>query len=242
MGREVIEIYGNKRKGVSDIIKDVKAYLSYLKEIGIEDIPISSSVNSGRSKTPSPEEALRILMDEIKDCHRCKLYKGRTRIVFGVGNPNAELVFVGEAPGRDEDLQGEPFVGEAGQLLTRIIEAMGLKREDVYIANVVKCRPPENRNPEPDEIEVCEPFLLRQLDIIRPKVICALGTFASQCLLRTKGKISELRGNFYYYHNMKVMPTYHPAYLLRNPGDKRLVWEDMKRIMAELNLRGIKGG
>lgn len=250
MGREVISPLDRMalreesiRHELKDILEDIKAYLSYLKELGIEDIPGSSIQESFRknnkslpSQSLSPESSLRELREEIGDCQRCKLSKNRTQIVFGVGNPKAELMFVGEGPGRDEDLRGEPFVGEAGQLLTRIIEAMGLKRQDVYIANVVKCRPPNNRNPEPDEIESCEPFLIRQLGIIKPKLICALGTFAAQTLLKTKEKISSLRGNFYYYHDIKVMPTYHPAYLLRNPNDKKIVWEDMQKIMKELNI------
>lgn len=236
---------GKSKIELLSIIKEIKGYLTYLKEIGLEDIPIPheqvTKAEDPKKKTSGLQNLrtseLQALRDEIGNCHRCKLYKTRTQIVFGVGNPRAELIFVGEAPGRDEDLQGEPFVGEAGQLLTKIIKSMGLKREDVYIANVVKCRPPENRNPEPDEIESCEPFLLRQLEIIKPKIICALGTFAAQTLLRTKEKISALRGNFYYYHDIKVIPTYHPAYLLRNPNDKRVVWEDIKKIMKELRLK-----
>jgi DNA polymerase len=150
--------------------------------------------------------------------------------VFGVGNPNADLMFVGEAPGADEDIQGEPFVGRAGQLLTKIIEAIELKREDVYIANVIKCRPPGNRNPEPDEVEQCEPFLFRQIDTIKPKVIVALGKFGAQCLLRTVEPITRLRGREFKYRDAILIPTYHPAYLLRNPSAKRDVWQDMKRV------------
>ncbi|HWP56875.1 MAG TPA: uracil-DNA glycosylase [Candidatus Acidoferrales bacterium] len=171
----------------------------------------------------------------IGDCRRCKLWPGRTHLVFGVGNPKAEIMFIGEGPGRDEDLQGEPFVGRAGQLLTDIItKGMGLRREDVYIANVIKCRPPENRNPEPDEIESCEPFLQRQIDLVRPKIIVALGKFAVQTLLRTKVPIMRLRGNWHQYRGIKLMPTLHPAYLLRNPGDKKLVWEDIKKVIQAL--------
>jgi DNA polymerase len=155
--------------------------------------------------------------------------------VFGVGNPCAELVFVGEAPGAEEDAQGVPFVGAAGQLLTRIIEAMGLRRDDVYIANIIKCRPPANRNPQPDEIASCEPFLIAQLDIIAPKVICALGTFAAQTLLKTKEPISRLRGRWHAYRGIPLMPTFHPAYLLRNPGDKKIVWADVKLVMTKLS-------
>ncbi len=173
----------------------------------------------------------------IGDCQRCKLAPHRTTLVFGVGNPRAELVFVGEAPGRDEDLKGEPFVGRAGQLLTEIIvKGMKLQREDVYIANVIKCRPPQNRNPEPDEIASCEPFLIRQLEVIGPKVIVALGTFAVQALLKIRTPITRLRGNWADYHGIPLMPTFHPAYLLRNPGDKRLVWQDIQQVMKVLGL------
>jgi uracil-DNA glycosylase family 4 len=178
------------------------------------------------------------LREEIGDCRRCKLAEHRTNIVFGVGNPDARIVFVGEGPGHDEDLQAEPFVGRAGRLLTEIItKGMRLRREDVYIANVIKCRPPGNRNPEPDEVASCEPFLQRQIEIIRPRVIVALGTFAAQTLLRTRTPISRLRGQWHDYHGIRVMATFHPAYLLRNPHDKRLVWEDIKAIMREIGLR-----
>jgi uracil-DNA glycosylase family 4 len=179
----------------------------------------------------SPAEALAALRLDIGDCTRCKLHTlGRTQIVFGVGNPDADLMFVGEAPGADEDMQGIPFVGRAGQLLTKIIEAIDLKREDVYIANVIKCRPPGNRNPDPDEVETCEPFLFRQIDSIKPKVIVALGKFASQALLRTLDPISRLRGRVFTYRGATLVPTFHPAYLLRNPASKREVWEDMKLV------------
>jgi uracil-DNA glycosylase len=177
-----------------------------------------------------------IRVDLGPDCTRCKLHTlGRKQVVFGVGNPNADLMFVGEAPGADEDIQGEPFVGRAGQLLTKIIEAIDLKREDVYIANVIKCRPPGNRNPEPDEVEQCEPFLFRQIDAIKPKVIVALGKFAAQCLLKTEAPISSLRGREFAYRDAVLIPTFHPAYLLRNPSAKREVWEDMKRVRAILS-------
>ena len=161
------------------------------------------------------------------------MHSTRTQIVFGSGNPQAKLVFVGEGPGRDEDLQGQPFVGLAGQLLTKIIQAIQLSREEVYIANIIKCRPPGNRNPEPDEISACEPFLIKQLEVIRPRLICALGTFAAQTLLQTEEKISLLRGRFHQYQGIPLMPTYHPAFLLRNPNYKRDVWEDMKKIKKE---------
>jgi uracil-DNA glycosylase family 4 len=183
----------------------------------------------------STREVLEAVREDIGDCTRCKLHRlGRRQIVFGVGNPSADLMFVGEAPGADEDAQGIPFVGRAGQLLTKIIEAIELKREDVYIANVIKCRPPENRNPEPDEVESCEPFLFRQIDAIRPRVIVALGTFAAKTLLKTQDPISRLRGRIYEFRGAKLIPTFHPAYLLRSPERKRDTWEDMKKVRALL--------
>ena len=184
----------------------------------------------------TPVDALVGVRTDIGDCTRCKLHTlGRSQIVFGVGNPEADLMFVGEAPGADEDVQGIPFVGRAGQLLTKIIEAIDLKREDVYIANVIKCRPPQNRNPEPDEVEKCEPFLFQQIDIIKPKVIVALGKFGAQTLLRTLEPISRLRGRVFEYRGSKLVPTFHPAYLLRNPSSKREVWEDMKLVRKLLS-------
>jgi len=180
---------------------------------------------------PESGETLDVVRTDLGDCTRCKLHAlGRSQIVFGVGNPAASLMFIGEAPGHDEDVQGIPFVGRAGQLLTKIIEAIGLRREDVYIANVIKCRPPENRNPEPDEVARCEPFLFRQVLAIKPRVIVALGTFAAQTLLRTKDPISRLRGKVYRYGTASLIPTFHPAYLLRSPERKRDVWEDMKKV------------
>jgi DNA polymerase len=195
---------------------------------------LSDMLVEGAVRTAATLEELRTVLG---DCHRCKLCEGRTNIVFGTGNPNAELMFVGEGPGQDEDLQGEPFVGRAGALLTDIItKGMGLARSDVYIANVVKCRPPGNRNPEPDEIVACEPFLHRQIAVIRPRVVVTLGTFASQCLLKNRTPISKLRGHWHDYRGVPVMPTFHPAYLLRNGGDKRLVWSDIKLVMEKLAL------
>ena len=189
--------------------------------------PAGPSVTVSRNAA----EALAAVRADIGDCTRCKLHTlGRKQIVFGVGNPDADLMFVGEAPGADEDVQGIPFVGRAGQLLTRIIEAIDLKREDVYIANVIKCRPPQNRNPDPDEVETCEPFLFRQIDVIKPRVIVALGKFAAQTLLGTEEPISRLRGRVFAYRGAKLVPTFHPAYLLRNPSSKREVWEDMKLV------------
>jgi len=183
---------------------------------------------------PGVQETLVQVREELGDCRRCKLSPTRRNIVFGSGNPKAELMFVGEAPGADEDAQGLPFVGRAGQLLTKIIEAIDMKREDVYICNILKCRPPENRNPENDEISSCEPFLFRQIASVKPKVICALGTFGAQTLLRTREPISRLRGYFMEYRGAKLLATFHPAYLLRNPNEKRKVWEDMKKIRAYL--------
>jgi DNA polymerase len=175
------------------------------------------------------------LRAELGDCQRCKLGSGRTTLVFGVGNPQAELMFVGEGPGRDEDLKGEPFVGRAGQLLTEIItKGMKLRRDDVYIANVIKCRPPKNRNPEAEEVASCRPFLERQIDIVAPRIVVALGTFAAQTLLGVRTPISRLRGHWHEFRGIKLMPTLHPAYLLRNPADKRLVWADIKMVIAEL--------
>ncbi len=196
---------------------------------GVENGLFSDNAEAYQAKT------LKELRAAIGDCHRCKLWSGRTHLVFGVGNPKAQVMFVGEGPGRDEDLQGEPFVGRAGQLLTDIItKGMGLRREDIYIANVIKCRPPDNRNPEPDEVDSCEPFLVKQIEIIRPRIIVGLGKFAVQTLLKSKVPISKLRGNWHDYHGIRFMPTFHPAYLLRNPGEKRLVWEDIKKVLKEL--------
>ncbi|MDB5108004.1 MAG: uracil-DNA glycosylase family 4, partial [Candidatus Binatus sp.] len=187
----------------------------------------------GLEKTPT----LEALREFIGDCKRCKLAPCRTNLVFGVGDPNADLMFVGEAPGADEDMRGEPFVGRAGQLLTDIIErGMGLKRSDVYICNVIKCRPPDNRNPEPDEVAACEPFLMRQIDLVKPRAIVGLGTFAVHALLKIKTPISKLRGNWHEVHGVRLMPTFHPAYLLRNGGDKRLVWADIQEVMKYLKI------
>ncbi len=180
----------------------------------------------------SPE--LLAVRETLGECTRCKLAGGRTKVVFGVGSPAAELVFVGEGPGADEDLQGEPFVGRAGALLTKMIEAMGYRREEVYIANVVKCRPPGNRDPEPDEIAACEPFLTAQLAALRPKVLVGLGRFAVQTLLRDPTPISKVRGRWREYAGVKLMPTFHPAYLLRNPAEKKKAWEDLQLVMQEL--------
>jgi len=216
---------------LKEIVTGLRHYLEEEMELGWVGWENSPAIKLGQEI--SAVSNLDSIRQELGDCQRCRLHASRTRIVFGTGNPHAELVFIGEAPGREEDLQGEPFVGQAGQLLTRIIEAIGLSRQEVYITNVIKCRPPENRNPAPEEIAACEPFLIKQLAAIRPRLICALGTFAAQTLLKTEAKISALRGRFHVYQGIPLMPTYHPAFLLRNPQKKRDVWEDMKKLKKE---------
>jgi len=182
-------------------------------------------------------DSLERIRTDLGECTRCRLHKGRTKLVFGVGNPKAQLVFVGEGPGHDEDVQGEPFVGRAGKLLTQMVEAMGLQRNDVYICNIVKCRPPENRLPEKDEIATCSPFLLRQLAVIQPRVICCLGACAAQTLLETNQGITRFRGQWFDFRGSKLISTYHPAYLLRNPAAKSEVWKDLQKVMAVLGLK-----
>jgi uracil-DNA glycosylase family 4 len=225
----------------------IREHLKYYRDLGVAGVTTDPEWRSrGEAETmpvetvtvnPVPEsDGLLALRAHIGDCTRCKLHTlGRHQVVFGAGNPNAELMFVGEAPGSEEDIQGVPFVGRAGQLLTKIIEAIELKREDVYIANVIKCRPPANRNPEPDEVATCEPFLATQIDLVRPRVIVALGTFAAHTLLRTDAPISRIRGVVHDYRGAKLVPTFHPAYLLRSPDRKRDVWEDMKIVRGLLN-------
>ena len=220
--------------------------LEFFRDIGIEwislaevtRVPVAQVVAEEVVVAPpasaSSGETLEAIRADIGDCQRCKLARNRTHIVYGSGNPNADLVFVGEAPGFEEDQQGLPFVGAAGQLLTKIIESMGVKREDVYICNILKCRPPDNRNPEPDEVFSCSPFLKRQIAAIQPKVVCCLGKFAAQTMLRSADSITRLRGRFHDIDGMRVIATFHPAYLLRSPEKKREVWEDMKQIRAEL--------
>jgi len=219
-------------KELKGIVDSVKAYMELERLSGVSEVLMPSGIPDISVEAESP--SLENFEMEVLSCKQCNLHKSRTNLVFGSGSSNADLVFVGEAPGYEEDKQGLPFVGRAGTLLTKIIEAMGFKRKDVYIANILKCRPPDNRNPMPTEILACEQHVIKQLELISPKVICALGKFAAQTLLRTDTPISKLRGNFYSYHGIKVMPTYHPAYLLRNPNDKKLVWQDVKKIMAEL--------
>lgn len=209
-----------------DILKSIRGYLEMEKESGVSEYLFSSKPKDIR---------LSLIKNEVSGCRKCPLGKMRTKSVFGSGKIDTRLMFVGEAPGHEEDIQGMPFVGEAGALLTKIIEAMGIRREDVYICNILKCRPPQNRNPLPGEISACIEYLYNQIEIIKPKVICGLGKFASQTLLNIEIPISKLRGSWHEYRGIKFMPTYHPAYLLRNPQDKKLVWEDMKKIMEALN-------
>jgi uracil-DNA glycosylase family 4 len=228
-----------------DVARALLAHVAHQRLLGTVGVPSARHPDPApsppREPGPAPSDDATETLDgvraELGDCVRCRLASGRTNLVFGVGNPRARLVFVGEGPGADEDAKGEPFVGRAGQLLTEIItKGMRLRREDVYICNVVKCRPPGNRNPEPDEVAACEPFLVRQLGAIGPEVIVALGKFAAQTLLRSKTPITQLRGRWFDYHGIMIMPTFHPAYLLRNPGDKRLVWEDIQKVMRVLGL------
>src|SRR5579863_7776026 len=248
------------------LIATLRDYVDQLREEGMEGLPASvPSAQTMRSATSTPAavdtariasagvpksaelfskypgleatSTLENLREFIGDCTRCKLAPRRINLVFGVGNPDAQLMFVGEAPGADEDARGEPFVGRAGQLLTDIIErGMGIKRSDVYICNVIKCRPPDNRNPEPDEVASCEPFLFRQIDIVRPRAIVGLGTFAVQAVLKVKTPISKMRGHWQDFRGIRFMPTFHPAYLLRNPADKRLVWADIQEVMRFLEM------
>ena len=248
------------------LIATLRDYVEQLREEGMEGLPAAipslQSAQTGASAPGAVESAavpavrvaksielfskypgleatstLENLREFIGDCTRCKLAPRRTNLVFGVGNPDAQLMFVGEAPGADEDARGEPFVGRAGQLLTDIIErGMGLSRSDVYICNVIKCRPPDNRNPEPDEVASCEPFLFRQIEIVRPRAIVGLGTFAVQAVLKVKTPISKMRGQWQDFRGIRFMPTFHPAYLLRNPGDKRLVWADIQEVMRFLDM------
>jgi len=243
-------------KELAEIVSQLNAYGRYFQAAGLEEAGpasrvdttlITSTVEAAATRrapvtaAPGPttastakETTLQEIRDELGECTRCRLHEGRTHLVFGTGNPHARLMFVGEAPGQDEDEQGLPFVGRAGQLLTKMIESMGFRRDDVYIANVLKCRPPGNRPPKPDEVATCEPFLRKQIASIKPEVLCALGSFAAQAVLRREDKISSMRGKFFLIDGVTVMPTYHPAYLLRNPSEKRTVWEDLQKIMAVL--------
>jgi len=218
-----------------------RSQLEYLTDLGFAEqevtAPAGSDVQNASAAIPG-SETLDTVFNDLGDCQRCGLGASRTKLVYGVGNPNARLVLVGEAPGREEDLQGEPFVGEAGRLLDRILQAMGLHRDDVYLCNVLKCRPPNNRDPQPDEVATCEVFLARQIAAIRPQVIIGLGRFAVHSLLKTNAPISKLRGEWQSYQGIPLMPTYHPAYLLNNPEGKRDVWDDMKQVLRRLQTDG----
>jgi len=239
----------NALKEFQKIVNDVTLYFKHQHTLGMEALASDDAQEmlkllDGLEENFSPKKktlactctpgTLDIVREELGECTRCSLCTSRKNIVFGKGNPYASLVFVGEAPGGDEDVAGEPFVGEAGQLLTRIIQSIKLRREDVYICNVIKCRPPKNRDPEPEEIEACFPFLKKQLEVMRPRLICALGKFAAQTLLGTTERISKLRGKIYEFNHIKVVPTFHPASLLRNPEWKREVWQDMQLIQKLL--------
>jgi uracil-DNA glycosylase family 4 len=220
---------------------DVLHELNLLRDFGYTHLDLIGNVQPAVARTAEvgfsfSDDTLDALRLETHNCTACRLAGTRTNVVFGVGSPTADLMFIGEAPGRDEDLEGEPFVGRAGQLLTDIIKAMKLTRDEVYIANVIKCRPPENRNPEADELEQCRPFLRRQVALIRPKVIVTLGRFGLQSLTEKAYSISAVRGQWLNYDGIKLMPTYHPAYLLRTPSAKKDVWADMKKVMAELGI------
>jgi uracil-DNA glycosylase family 4 len=224
------------------INQDVLHELALLRDLGYTHLDLTAPVFSVATAAAEPAvfdsgtDPWQALMAEAHNCTACRLAGTRRNVVFGVGSPNADLMFIGEAPGRDEDEQGEPFVGRAGQLLTDIIKAMKLTRDDVYIANVIKCRPPENRNPEPDELDECRPFIRRQVELIRPRVIVALGKFGLQSLTGKAYSITAVRGQWLDYNGIKLMPTYHPAYLLRTPSAKKDVWADMKKVMAELGI------
>src|SRR5437899_1998472 len=236
------------------------ARVKYAREMGLGDFyrcepseirqletlqPITSHVETRHAASQTADAlpvlnksaALTDILADIGDCTRCRLHKGRTKLVFGVGNVNADIMFVGEGPGADEDVQGEPFVGRAGQLLNNMIAAMGLKRSDVYIANVVKCRPPQNRTPEKDECDTCSPFLMRQIEVIRPKVIVALGAVAAKNLLAVNESMANLRGRWYDFKGARLVVTYHPAYLLRDPRQKKEAWKDLQMVMKYLGLK-----
>lgn len=237
------------RQQLAECLAQTRALLEDFAALGLDDLyPLQTRPNlqgtESENSTSSPAsreekgERLEEIRKELVDCRRCPLCKKRNNVVFGVGDPDADIVFVGEAPGREEDLKGEPFVGEAGRLLDRILNAMGTDRQHVYICNVEKCRPPENRDPSAEEIEACEPYLKRQLFVIRPRVIVALGRLAAQTLLKCDTPIGKLRGKWHEYEGIPLLPTYHPAFLLRNPSAKREAWEDMKQVMKQLRERG----
>jgi len=256
-GKKIGVLLHRMRKKKANVAEKAIAYLEYCEGIGVKSLPkVKSRANAEKKSAAKPETttksvavsmenipgagnaALAALFYEIGDCQRCKLHRlGRSKIVFGVGNPKAKLMFIGEGPGEEEDKRGEPFVGRAGQLLNKIIDAMGLNRQEVYIANTVKCRPPDNRNPEPDEVSTCRPFWQKQIEIIQPQLIVTLGSVATKTVLETEEGISKLRGVFQDFRGTPVMPTYHPAFLLRSPGMKKFTWEDMKKVMERLDLK-----
>ncbi len=238
MGKGILTV----EEEVKEIIGQLKNHMSLNRSMGLEPPRLSSQARAYLDGGSSQPISLEDLREDIGDCRRCKLYQDRNTLVFGEGSSKARLVFVGEGPGREEDLVGRPFVGEAGRLLTKIIEAMGLSRESVYICNVVKCRPPKNRDPEGDEIESCLPFLKRQLSLIQPDVICALGRVAAQALLGKEFLITRERGKWQSFMDIPMMPTFHPAYLLRNPTAKREVWEDIQEIMRHLGMEVTRDG
>jgi len=220
---------------MAKIVQEIKDALEFYLALGYERMPVQLNVDRRRRGVADKESSMVLLRDEIGECRRCKLSQKRTHIVFGEGNADARLMFIGEAPGREEDIQARPFVGEAGMLLTRLIEKMGLKRENVYIANIVKCRPPLNRDPERDEIEQCRGFLERQIDIISPDIIMSLGRIAASTLMgNEKLKITAIRGKIFDYRGIPLVPTFHPAYLMRNPKDKWLTWNDAQKVLEIL--------
>jgi DNA polymerase len=220
---------------MAKIVQEIKDALEFYQALGYERMPVRLRADGRRPVIGNKESAMALLREEIGDCRKCKLSQKRTHIVFGEGNPDARLMFIGEAPGREEDVQARPFVGEAGMLLTRLIEKMGLKREEVYIANIVKCRPPMNRDPEKDEIQQCREFLERQIDIIRPDIIMSLGRIAASALMgNEKLKITAIRGKIFDYRGIPLVPTFHPAYLMRNPKDKWLTWNDAQKVLERL--------
>lgn len=224
---------------MANIVENIKNVLEFYRALGFESLPIQLKVRSRGAVVRNKDIALKALREEIGDCKRCKLWSKRTNIVFGEGNPNTKLMFIGEAPGKEEDLKARPFVGDAGMLLTRLIEKMGFKREDVYIANIVKCRPPMNRDPEIDEIGKCKGFVEKQIEIISPMVIISLGRISALTLIGdAKLKITAIRGKFFDYKGIPLMPTFHPAYLIRNPKDKWLTWTDAQKVLEILGIKG----
>ncbi len=227
--------------GAEDLTSQLANWLQLVELSGTREVIMVKNEVSTPAEPVQSEDPMLSLREKLLDCRRCGLHEGRTNVVFGEGDPAGNIMFVGEGPGADEDRTGRPFVGRAGALLTKIIQAMGLERSDVYITNIVKCRPPGNRDPEPDEISVCLPYLEKQIDIIGPRVICALGRVATQTLVGERRGITALRGRFFEYRGIKLMPTFHPAACLRQPANKRLVWEDIKEVMKELGLpiRGV---